>query len=126
MKNLSEKELELMNHLWNLKKGYMKDIVEQYEEPKPAYTTISTLLNRLISKQHIGFKIHGRDKEYYPLLKKPTYFSGEFSKMIHKYFGNSTAQFASYFTENTDLTVDQLEELKDLVHQQIEKKNKSK
>jgi len=126
MKNLSEKELQLMNILWGIKKGYMKDIVDLYEEPKPAYTTISTLLSRLIEKKHIGFKLVGRDKEYFPLLKKPVYFSSEFKKMISNYFDNSTSQFASFFTENTDLTVDQLEELKSMVDKQIQKKNKKK
>ncbi len=122
MKNLSEKELQLMNHLWHIKKGYLKDIVDQFQEPKPAYTTISTLISRLITKKHIGFKIHGRDKEYYPILKKPNYFKSEFKKMIHNYFDNSSTQFASFFTENTDLTVEQLKELQEIVNLQIEKK----
>lgn len=122
MKNLTEKELQLMNHLWELKKGYLKDIVLQYEEPKPAYTTISTLINRLINKKHIGFKMQGRDKEYFPILKKPSYFKFEFKQMLSNYFDNSSAQFASFFTENTDLSVDQLKELQEIVNQQIEKK----
>ena len=124
MKNLSEKELELMNHLWNLKKGYMKDIVEKFDEPRPAYTTISTLINRLLTKKHIGFKLHGRDKEYYPLLKKPSYFSQEISKMMRKYFDNSAAQFASFFTEEGDLSLEQLEELQNLVNSKIQDKTK--
>lgn len=124
MKNLSEKELQLMNHLWRIKKGFLKEIVEEFEEPKPAYTTISTLINRLIVKKHVGFKMQGRDKEYYPILKKPKYFSTEFKKMIHNYFDDSAAQFASFFTTNTDLTVEQLEELRSMVDQQIESKNK--
>lgn len=123
MKNLSEKELELMNHLWTIKKGYMKDIVDQYEEPRPAYTTISTIINRLISKKHLGFKMNGRDKEYYPILKKPAYFSTEFKKMISKYFENSSAQFASFFAKNTDLSMEQLKELQEMVNSEIEKKN---
>ncbi len=126
MKKLSEKELELMNHLWQIEKGYLKDIVDQFEEPKPAYTTISTLINRLITKKHVSFILHGRDKEYFPVLKKSNYFGGEFKKMISNYFGNSTAQFASFFTQNTDLTVQQLEDLQNMVNQQIKEKNKPK
>ncbi|MBL4706901.1 MAG: BlaI/MecI/CopY family transcriptional regulator [Flavobacteriales bacterium] len=126
MKNLTEKELQLMNHLWQIKKGYLKDIVNQFEEPKPAYTTISTLINRLISKKHLGFKMHGRDKEYFPILKKPTYFKFEFKKMLNNYFDDSTSQFASFFTENNDMTVEQLKELQNMVHHQIEKKTNNK
>jgi len=126
MKNLSEKELQLMTHLWQIKKGYLKDIVQQFEEPQPAYTTISTLINRLITKKHVGFKMHGRDKEYFPLLKKPTYFNFEFKKMLKNYFDDSTTQFASFFAQNNDLSVEQLEELQQMVNQQIEKKSTKK
>ncbi len=124
MKNLSEKELELMNHLWQLKTAYMKDIVAQYQKPRPAYTTISTLINRLIAKKHIGFHLHGRDKEYFPILKKPSYFKQEFSKMMDKYFDNSAAQLASFFTKENDLSLEQLEELRALINQKIEQKSK--
>lgn len=125
MKNLSEKELELMNHLWNIKQGYLKDIVSQYEDPKPAYTTISTLINRLLAKKHIGFSLHGRDKQYFALLKKPSYFSQEFKKTMDKYFNKSASQFASFFTQETDLSLEQLEELQSLVNKKIEEKNKN-
>lgn len=125
MKNLSEKELELMNILWELKTAYLKDIVAKYEAPKPAYTTISTLVNRLIAKGHINYNVHGRDKQYFPVLKKPSYFKQEFSKMMDKYFNNSAAQLASYFTNESDLTLDQLEELKSMIDQKIEDKSKS-
>jgi len=126
MKNLSEKELQLMTHLWEIKKGYLKNIVDRFEDPKPAYTTISTLVNRLIEKKHIGFKMHGRDKEYFPILKKPTYFNFEFKNMLKNYFNNSSSQFASFFTKNNDLSVEQLEELKNMLDEQIEQKNNSK
>lgn len=124
MKNLSEKELELMNHLWDIKNGYLKEIVARYEDPKPAYTTISTLINRLITKKHIGFKLHGRDKHYFPILKKPSYFSQEFGKIMNKYFNNSAAQFASFFTEESDLSLEQLEELQHMINSKIEEKSK--
>lgn len=103
----------------------MKDIVEQFEDPKPAYTTISTLLNRLIAKKHIGFHMHGRDKEYYPILKKPSYFNLEFKKMLQNYFNNSTSQFASFFTKNNDMTLEELKELEEMVQEAIKKKNES-
>jgi predicted transcriptional regulator len=126
MKNLSDKELELMKHLWKIKKGYLKDIVEEFEAPRPAYTTISTLVNRLIQKKHIGFQMHGRDKEYYPILKKPTYFNFEFKKILRNYFDNSSKQFASFFTKNNDLSLKELEDLREMLDQQIQQKSQKK
>ena len=122
MKNLSEKELELMNHLWELKKGYLKEIVFRYQEPKPAYTTISTLINRLLTKNHIGFKLHGRDKEYYPILKKPSYFRQEFNGIMNKFFDKSPSQFASFFTEEANMSLEQLQELQGMITKKIEQK----
>lgn len=124
MRNLSEKELELMNYLWELKTGYLKEIVAKYKNPKPAYTTISTILNRLINKKHIGFNLRGRDKEYFPILKKPSYFSNEFRNIMDKYFDKSPSQFASFFTEESDLTVEQLEELQSMINSKIQEKSK--
>lgn len=124
MKNLSEKELELMNHLWELESAYMKDLVTQYKDSKPAYTTISTMVNRLIEKGHIGFELQGRDKRYFPKLKKPSYFSREINKMVDKYFNKSAAQFASFFTNDSNLSLEQLEELQEMVDRQIEKKKR--
>lgn len=126
MKNLSEKELELMNHLWEVKRGYLKEIVAHYKEPKPAYTTISTLINRLLSKKHIDFELHGRDKQYFPLLKKPSYFKQEFNNIMNKYFDKSPSQFASFFTEETNLSLDQLEELQGMINKKIAEKTTKK
>lgn len=124
MKNLSEKELELMNKLWELKEGYLKEIVASYQDPKPAYTTISTLINRLLTKNHVGFKLHGRDKQYFPILKKPSYFKQEFNQIMNKYFDKSPSQFASFFTEESNMSLDQLEELQSMINKKIQQKTK--
>ncbi len=104
-----------MKHLWNIEKGFMKDIVEQFHEPKPAYTTISTLINRMLKKNYIGFKKYGRDKEYYPILKKTDYFGNHIKDIVSNFFNNSTSQFASFFTKNSDLSLEELEQLEALL-----------
>jgi len=112
-----------MEYLWKLEKGFMKEIVSQFPEPKPAYTTISTLITRMCAKDYVGFEKLGRDKHYYPILKKNTYFSSQLKSMISHFFNDSTTQFASFFTKETDLTLDELEALQKMVGQQIKDKN---
>ena len=125
IKQLNETEQQIMNYLWRIEQGFMKDIVEQFPIPRPAYTTISTMLNRMCAKRYIGFHRHGRDKQYYPILQKQDYFSSQVKNMISNFFDNSAAQFASFFTKNSDLTVEQLKELQNLVDKQLlNKKNK--
>ena len=111
-----------MKYLWILKKGFMKDIVEQFPEPRPAYTTISTLLKRMCDKDYISFERLGRDKQYYPVLKKNDYFSKQVNGIITHFFNDSKSQFASFFTKNADLSMQELEELQALLQEKINNK----
>nr|WP_321248199.1 BlaI/MecI/CopY family transcriptional regulator [uncultured Psychroserpens sp.] len=124
IKQLNKTELQIMKYLWILKKGFMKDIVEQFPEPRPAYTTISTLLKRMCDKDYISFERLGRDKQYYPVLKKNDYFSKQVNGMITHFFNDSKSQFASFFTKNADLSMQELEELQELLQEKINHKKK--
>lgn len=119
---LTESEEQLMNHLWEMKTAYMKDLVDAYEEPKPAYTTIATLLKRMTDKGFVGFSQRGKVREYFPKVKKPVYFNNKIGHIVERFFNNSNTQFASFFTNETEMSLDELEELKSIVQQQINKK----
>lgn len=111
-----------MNYLWELKQAYMKDLVDAFPDPKPAYTTIATLLKRMTDKGFVAYNQHGKVREYYPVVKKPAYFSNKINTIIRDFFNNSNAQFASFFTNETDLSLEELQELKAIVEQQIDEK----
>lgn len=121
--SLTQTEEELMQYLWKLEKAFMKDLLELYPEPKPASTTVATLLKRMTDKGFIGYKQMGRSRQYYPLVKKSEYFSKHVNGLIKKFFNNSASQFASFFTSETDLSAEELEELKAIVEKEIERKN---
>ncbi|ETN94476.1 BlaI/MecI/CopY family transcriptional regulator [Zhouia amylolytica] len=118
---LSKSEEEVMNHLWRLKKAFMKDLLEQYEEPKPANTTIATLLKRMQDKGFVSYKLFGKSREYYPLVSKESYFSKQLKGLIKNFFNDSPAQFASFFTEKTDLSEEELKELRKIIDDQLKK-----
>ncbi|MCT4629951.1 BlaI/MecI/CopY family transcriptional regulator [Winogradskyella sp.] len=122
IKQLSKSELQIMKYLWSLKRAFMKDIVEQFPEPRPAYTTISTLLTRMCNKNYVGFDRLGRDKQYYPILKKNEYFSKQVNTIIKHFYNDSRSQFASFFAKNADLSIEELEELQLLLKSKIKKK----
>ncbi len=119
---LSKSEEELMNMIWSRKKAYMKDLLEAYPEPKPATTTVATLLKRMIDKGFVAYKSFGRSREYYPLVKKKDYFSKHVNGLIKNFFNDSAGQFASFFTQETNLTKTELEELKKLIDNELKKK----
>lgn len=122
---LSKTEEQLMRHLWNLERAYLKDLIDQYEDPKPANTTIATLLKRMNDKGYVAYNEDGRNREYYPLISKSEYSKGEFQVLLKNFFGNSAGQFASFFTRNTDLSEQELKELRSIIDQEISKKKKS-
>lgn len=120
--SLSKSEEELMNYIWTLEKAFMKDLMEIYPEPKPATTTIATLLKRMTEKGFIAYKTYGNSREYYALVKKKDYFSRHVNGLIKHFFNDSATQFASFFTKETNLTKEQLEDLKAIIDSEINKK----
>lgn len=122
MKELTKAEEQLMQVLWGLEKAYLKDIVDQYDEPKPAYTTISTVVNVLVKKGIIGFDIHGKSRQYFPLISRESYTQQSVKGIINSFFDNSNKQFASFFASQQDLSVDELREIRQLIDDQIAKR----
>ncbi len=124
MIELTKAEEQVMQYLWNIEKGFLKDIVEQYPEPKPAYTTVSTVVRVLVKKKAIGYNTYGKVNEYYALVKKEDYSKKYVNTLVNNFFNNSQKQFASFFAKESDLSISELEELKELIDKQIENKKK--
>ncbi|CAN5121916.1 BlaI/MecI/CopY family transcriptional regulator [soil metagenome] len=121
---LSKSEEQLMQYIWKRKKAFMNELLEMYPEPKPANTTVATLLKRIKDKGFIDYEQLGRSRQYYPLVKKSDYFSRQINSLIKKYFNDSPATFASFFTKQTGLTEDQLKELQEIVEKELNRRSK--
>jgi len=122
MNQLTKAEEQLMQFLWEKRKAFTKDLLEAYPEPKPASTTVITLLKRMQEKGFVGFKEYGKSREYYPLIEKEKYFSQQVGEMIKGFFNDSALQFASFFTEKTNMSEKELEELRKIIDNQLQKK----
>jgi predicted transcriptional regulator len=119
---LSKTEEELMSHLWEQEKAFMKDLLDCYDDPKPAPTTVATLLKRMTDKGFVGYTLFGKSRQYFPLVEKGAYFSKHVNGLIKNFFNDSASQFASFFTTETDLSKKELEELRKIIDRQIDKK----
>ncbi len=124
MNTLTKAEEQLMQFLWEKRKAFTKDLIEAYSDPKPASTTVITLLKRMQEKGFVGFKEYGKSREYYPLVEKEKYFSKQVGEMIKDFFNDSAMQFASFFTEKTNLSEKELEELRKIIDSQLQKKKR--
>jgi len=121
---LTKTEEQLMQYLWKQEKAFMKDLLDAFPDPKPATTTVATLLKRMADKGFVGYKEYGKSREYFPLVDKAEYFSKQMNGMIKNFFNNSASQFASFFTQETNMSAVELEELKKIIDKEIQKKNK--
>ena len=112
-----------MQYLWRLERAYLKDLVEQFPEPRPAYTTISTVVRVLVKKGFIGFTTRGKINEYYPLVSKQKYFQRSLKPMLSNYLSGAPQALVSFFA-NDQLDLTELEAIKKLVDERIKKLKK--
>ena|SRR5664280_254406 len=119
---LSKTEEQIMELIWKNEKVFLKDLIDCFPEPKPATTTIATLLKRMQDKGFVGYTLFGNSRQYYPLVEKTDYFSKHVKGIIKNYFGDSALQFASFFTTTSNLTTSELEDLKKIIDLEIKRK----
>ncbi|MFO7978732.1 MAG: BlaI/MecI/CopY family transcriptional regulator [Bacteroidales bacterium] len=124
MKELTKAEEQVMQILWEMKAGFVKDIRAQFRDPKPAITTVSTIIRILEQKGFVGHRAYGKSHEYFPLVEKKTYTRVMMKGILLKYFSNSLRQMVSFFSKEKGLTVSELEELKQIIEEEIHKQQR--
>ena len=125
MKELTKAEEQIMQYLWKLEKAFLKDIIEEFPDPRPAYTTISTVVRVLVKKGFIGFKTYGKVNQYYPLVSKKVYTRDFMKGVLKSFFNDSVGGFTSFFAKEQDLSLSELEEMKSLIEDQIKNKKEN-
>lgn len=108
--------------LWDLERALVRDILERLPDPKPAYNTVSTVVRVLEKKGFVSHKSYGTTYEYFPLVPKEEYTKFRFRDLMEKYFNNSFSQLASFFTKESDLSLQELEQIMQEVREEIQKK----
>ncbi|MBB6611163.1 BlaI/MecI/CopY family transcriptional regulator [Pontibacter sp. Tf4] len=111
MKELTKAEEEIMQILWKIEKGFVKDIIEQMPEPRPAYNTVSTIVRILEKKGFVGYTAFGKSHEYYPLIAEDNYKSFFLKNFMSGYFGGSFEKLVSFFARDNNLNVKELDQL---------------
>lgn len=119
MKELTRAEEQIMHILWKIEKGFVHDILAGLPEPKPAYTTVSTIIRILEKKGFVGYNAFGKTHEYYPLIEKKHYARSRIQNLLGSYFGNSVPSLASFLTHEENLSLEELEEIKSIMDEKI-------
>jgi len=118
MKILTKAEEQVMQVLWKIEKGFLKDVVEAMPNPKPHSNTVATLLKILVDKKFVSTETFGRMNEYSAAVSKQAYSKNTISSLVKGYFGGSFSKAVSFLVEENKLSVEELE----LLLQQLKKK----
>lgn len=111
MQELTKAESQVMQILWDLEEGFVKDIVEKFPDPKPAYNTVSTIIRILEKKEVVGHKAFGRSYMYYPLISREEYTRNTTHNLINNYFSGSIENLVSFFVKEKDISAKELEKI---------------
>ncbi len=126
MKALTKAEEQVMQILWEIKEGIVKDVIELFEEPKPAYTTVATVLKVLEKKGFVDHKSIGNTHLFFPAISKKDYTRVQFTSLLKNYFNGSFPKMATFFAKENNLSVSELEEMLKITEEELNKEKNIK
>ncbi|HOF21625.1 MAG TPA: BlaI/MecI/CopY family transcriptional regulator [Bacteroidales bacterium] len=123
---LTRAEEQVMQILWDLGEGVVRDIRDRFEDPKPARNTVSTVVRVLEKKGFVKHKAYGNVYVYFPVISKDEYSGKQLFRLLESYFDNSFPAMASFFAREKDLSIGELDELLEDTKKELRMKNKEK
>lgn len=117
IRELTKAEEEIMRVLWQLKKGFVKDVLAELPEPKPAYNTVSTIIRILEKKELVGYTAYGKTHEYFPLITEEEYRRFQTEQLMTNYFDGSLKKLVSFFVQEKNLSLNEADEIIKLLNQ---------
>ena len=111
MNTLTKAEEQVMQILWDEEEGFVKDLLQHFPEPKPAYNTVSTIIRILEKKGFVDHRSFGKSHQYYPLISREKYRDERFAGLMKDYFNNSMKQVLSHFGRNGSLSMKEADEI---------------
>lgn len=118
VKELTRLELKLMNILWDRERAFVNDIIDVLPEPKPAYSTVSTMMRILVQKGYAGYEAFGKSHRYYTVVTRKEYSRSFLRHTRDNLFGGSYRSMFSFFAESEKLSADEIRELTDMLNEQ--------
>lgn len=122
--SLTKAEEKAMKILWSIKSGLIRDVVNEYDDPKPAYTTVATIFKILERKGFVARRPVGNSYEYYPLIEREKYTMQSVRSLVENYYSNSFKNMVSEFTSKENLTTKDMQDLIEHFQKQIREKKK--
>jgi BlaI family transcriptional regulator, penicillinase repressor len=122
MKEITKAQEDLLKALWEIKEGAISDVLDSLDEPKPAYNTVATVIKVLEKKGYASHKTFGKTHVYYAVVSKKDYAQHLMKDTFKGLFNGSLNLMVSSFVKNKDVSLRELEELKEMLEKEIENK----
>jgi len=126
IKELTKAEEEIMQILWKLRKAFIKEILKKFDDPKPAYSTVSTIIRILYDKGFVNYRAYGRTYQYFPVISKDDYRKARLSSFVKDYFSNSYQKMVSFFAREDSITLEEMEEIMEVVRKEEDEKRRKR
>ena len=124
MEELTAKEEEVMQILWDLNKALVRDIMSELPNSRQPYTTVASIVRILEKKGYVSHKPYGKTHEYYPLVSKAEYRRRKFKGLLTQYFDNSIESVVSFLAKEEKLSPQEFEELTKMIAKESENDKK--
>jgi BlaI family penicillinase repressor len=111
MKTLTKAEEQVMQVMWKVREGFIRDIMDALPAPKPHQNTVATILKILVDKEFVGIKVYGRQHQYYTLVSKDAYSKATMKSLVKTYFGGSFSEAVSFMVKENTISLEDLETL---------------
>ncbi len=115
MDKLTFQEETAMQIIWNTGKGFIKDYLEKYPEPRPPYTTLASVVKKLEKKGFVQGKKYGPIIEYSPLISETAYKKKFMNGFVKDYFENSYKELVSFFVNEKKIDPAELKEIIEMI-----------
>jgi BlaI family penicillinase repressor len=122
MKEITKAQEDLLKALWEIKEGAISDLLDSLDEPKPAYNTVATVIKVLEKKGYVSHKTYGKTHVYFAVVSKKDYAQHLMKDTFKGLFNGSLNLMVSSFVKNKDVSLRELEELKEMLEKEIENK----
>lgn len=118
MKQLTKREEDVMTIFWERGPLFIREMLEFFDEPKPHFNTVSTIVRGLEEKGYVGHKSFGPTYQYFALINEQEYGCRSIKNVIGKYFKNSYFSAVSSLVEDEKISLDELRELIEKINKQ--------
>jgi predicted transcriptional regulator len=124
MKEITKAQEEVLKVIWEIENGAVADVLDNFPEPKPAYNTVATVIKVLERKGYVGHRTYGKTHVYYPLVSREEYANHVVREAFTGLFNGSLHQMVSPFIRSRNISISEMEDLRQMLESEIEKKRR--